>query len=751
MHKSLRFLRSLLAPRLAPAAGTLLLVASALAAAPPKPPVAAARDATDTYFGLAVADPYRYMENMKDPEVVAWMKAQADYANALLKSIPGRDALYNEIVQRGDAVSARVFDVQVVGSKFYYQKRLANENIPKLYVRDGLRGRERLLVDPEKVKAAEGKHSALDYYAPSPDNKYLAYGISPGGSENSVINVLAVATGKPMGDVIDRAQYASPSWLPDGRLIYSRLHKLAESAPVTDRYQNQRVFIHTLGDKPNQDAPLFGAGVSPIARIDSTELVFAANPPGSPYVIALGVNGVQRELRVWAAPLTSLAGAKTPWVQIADTSDEVTDLAVSGDTIYLMTHKDTPRFKVVRTSLVRPDLTNAELTVAPGDAVISGIAAAKDALYVRKMNGGVSELFRVEHAPGARVEPIPLPFAGDIESLTVDQRQRGVAFPLGGWTRFGGFYTYDPKSKRVANTGLQPQGKYDNPADLTATEVKVQAPDGTLVPLSVVHKKGLRLEGTNPTIVYGYGAYGIAQTPFFRPTWLPWFDRGGVLAVAHVRGGGEYGDEWYKAGYKATKPNTWRDAIACAEWLIANKYTAEQQLSIMGGSAGGIFVGRAITDRPALFGAAVAQVPVTDAVRAEFSANGVPNIPEFGTVKTEAGFKGLYAMSPYHWVKDGVKYPAVLLTTGINDPRVDAWQAGKMAARLLAATSSEKPILLRIDYDAGHGLGSTKKQAYEERADTFAFLFWQAGVRGFQPRAVALPHRAAANRYKRKD
>ena len=733
MPRFVRFLRSLLAPPLASTAGTLLVVASAIAAGAPKPPTAPMREVTDTYFGLAVADPYRYMEDMKNPEVVAWMKAQADHANAVLKNIPGRAALYKEIVQRGDAVSARVFDVQIVGAKVYYQKRLANENIPKLYVRDGFRGRERLLVDPERVTSADGKHSALDYYAPSPDNKYLAYGISPGGSENSVINVLEVATGKSTGDVIDRAQYASPSWLPDSRLIYSRLQKLADSAPVTDRYQNQRVFIHRLGDNADNDTPLFGAGVSPIAKIDATELVFAANPPGSSYVIALGINGVQRELRVWAAPLASLAGAKTPWVQIADTADDVTDLAVSGNSIYLLTHKGTPRFKVVRTSLDRPDLARAELIVAPSDAVISGVASAKDALYVRKMNGGISELFRVEHVPGARETPIALPFPGDVESLAVDPRQPGVVFPMGGWTRFGGFYSYDPKSQKVADTGLQPQGKYDNPANLTATEVKIKTPDGTLVPLSIVHKKGLRLDGTNPTIVYGYGAYGVSQTPFFRPTWLPWFDRGGVLAVAHVRGGGEYGDEWYKAGYKATKPNTWRDAIACAECLIANKYTSTRELSIMGGSAGGIFVGRSITEKPALFGAAVAQVPVADAVRAEFSANGVPNIPEFGTVKTEAGFKALYEMSPYQWVKDGVKYPAVLLTTGINDPRVDAWQAGKMTARLLAATSSDKPILLRIDYDAGHGFGSTKKQAYEERADTFAFLLWQAGVKGFQP------------------
>jgi prolyl oligopeptidase len=223
------------------------------------------------------------------------------------------------------------------------------------------------------------------------------------------------------------------------------------------------------------------------------------------------------------------------------------------------------------------------------------------------------------------------------------------------------------------------------------------------------------------------------MTPFYRPTWLPWFDRGGVLAVAHVRGGGEYGEDWYKGGYKASKPNTWRDAIACAEWLVAHKWTSTAKLSIMGGSAGGIFVGRAITERPDLFGAAVAQVPVSDAVRAEFSANGVPNIPEFGTVKTEEGFKALYAMSPYHWVKDGTKYPAVLLTTGINDPRVDAYQAAKMAARLQAATTSGKPVLMRIDYEAGHGFGTTKKQAYAERADTFAFLFREAGVKPFAP------------------
>ena len=713
--------------------GALILIAATAAIAGTTPPVAPIRDVPETYFGVTVADPYRYLENTKDSEVAAWMKAEADYTNAALKAIPGRDKLYREVAQRGDAASARVYDVQIIGNKVYYQKRLASENIGKLYMRDGFSGKERLLVDPDAVKSPEGKHSAIDYYAPSPDNKYLGYGISPGGSEESVLHVIEVATGKPTGDVIDRANFGSPSWLPDGRMIYNRLQKMAQNAPVTDKYQNSRVYVHKLGDDPASDSVLAGAGLSSTVKIEPGDIPIAYKPIGSDYVIVQVYNGTQRELRLWAAPLAALDGEKTPWAKVADVADEVTDSAISGDKIYLLTHKGTPRFKVLRMSLARPDVAAAETAVLPTEAVVTAIAAAKDALYVRKMNGGNSELFRLEYATDAPPKAVALPFVGDLEGIAVDPRVPGIVFSLGGWTRFGGYFRYDSTSSKVIDTRLQPQGSFDNPKNLVATEVKAKAPDGTLIPLSIVHKKGMRLDGANPTIVYGYGAYGISQTPFFRPTWLPWFDRGGVLAVAHVRGGGEYGEDWYKAGYKGTKSNTWRDAIACAEWLIANKYSSPQKMSIMGGSAGGIFVGRSITERPDLFGAAVDQVPVSDTVRFETSANGIPNIPEFGSVKTEEGFKALFAMSSYHWIRDGVKYPAVLVTTGLNDPRVDAWQAAKMAARLQAASASGKPVLLRIDYDAGHGFGSTKKSQYEERADTFAFLFWQAGTKGFQP------------------
>lgn len=715
------------------AVAALTLLAASTVLSQTKPPVAPIRDVPATYFGTSVADPYRYLENLKDPEVAAYVKAEADYTNATLKAIPGRDKLYREVAQRGDAASARVYDVQVSGNKIYYQKRLASENIGKLYVRDGFSGKERLLVDPDAVKSPDGKHSAIDYYGPSPDNKYVGYGISVGGSEESVLHVIEVATGKPTRDIIDRANFGNPSWLPDGRMIYNRLQKMAPNAPVTDKYQNSRVYIHKLGEDPESDTVLIGAGLSPDMKIEPGEIPVAIHPVGSSYVIVQSYNGTQREIKVWAAPLSALAGEKTPWTKVADTADEVNDVQVSGDSIYLLTHKGTPRFKVLRTSLAKPDIAGAETAVAPTESVVTAIATAKDALYVRKMNGGNSELFRLEYAASASLTPVALPFVGDLEGLAADPRQPGVVFALGGWTRFGGYFKYNPGANKVVDTHLQPQGAFDNPTNLVETEVKAKAPDGTLIPMSIVHKKGTKLDGSNPTIVYGYGAYGISQTPFFRPTWLPWFDRGGVLAVTHVRGGGEYGEDWYKAGYKGTKSNTWKDAIACAEWLVANRYTSPPKMSIMGGSAGGIFVGRSITERPELFGAAVDEVPLSDALRFEISANGIPNIPEFGTVKTEEGFKALYAMSAYHWVRDGVKYPAVLVTTGLNDPRVDAWQAAKMAARLQAASASGNAVLLRVDFDAGHGFGSTKKSQYEERADTFAFLLWQAGVKGFQP------------------
>ena len=707
------------------------LTVATFAQAQTPPPAAPVRTVTDTHFGVPVPDPYRYLEDMKNPEAIAWIKAQADFTRATLERIPGRAALLKRIAELGDAVPARVASVEVNNGHYYYLKRLAKENIAKLYVRAGLAGKERLLVDPEAVKDARGRHSAIDYFAPSPDNRYVAYGISPGGSEESVLHVLEVATGKETGEAIDRAQFGPPAWTDDNRLLYNRLPKLAPDAPRSEKFLRSSVYVHAISADPERDRAILGPGVAPGIAFEplSTPIVFTA--PGSDHMIGIVGNGNQREVALYAAPIASLAQGVPAWRRLAGLDDEVTDAALIGGTLYLLTHKNAPHFKVLRLDLAQPE--SASVVVPASDAVITGIAAAKDALYARRMVAGVSDLVRVEHAPGGTAAAIKLPFAGDIDALVADPRQPGALFNTGTWTRFGGYYVYDPGAGAVVDTKLQPQGRYDNPGDLVSTEVKVKSHDGTLVPLSIVHRKGIKLDGTNPTILYGYGAYGISQTPSFRPQYLAWFERGGVFAVAHVRGGGENGEEWYKGGFQQTKPNTWRDAIACAEWLVVNGYTAPAKLAIEGGSQGGIFVGRSITERPDLFGAAIDEVPVSDTVRSSFESNGELDKTEMGTTETEGGFRALLAMSPYHHIRDGVKYPAVLVTTGINDPRVDAWQAAKMAARLQAATVSGKPVLLRVDFDAGHGYGSTKKQRNEELADTLAFLLWQFGVKGYVP------------------
>ena len=314
-----------------------------------------------------------------------------------------------------------------------------------------------------------------------------------------------------------------------------------------------------------------------------------------------------------------------------------------------------------------------------------------------------------------------------------DTRLDGSLLILSSWASSVKIYSYDSQRNVIKDTHLQPVGQFDEPHDLETVELKIPSHDGTLVPLSIVYPKSAKMDGSNPTLLEGYGAYGMAFTANFNRMRLAWFESGGIYAVCHVRGGGEYGEEWHLAGKQATKPNTWKDFIACGQYLVDHKYTSPAHLAGEGGSAGGVLIGRAITERPDLFGAAIIDVGLEDPVRVENTANGIPNIPEFGSTKTEAGFKALYAMSSYDHVEDKTAYPAVMLTTGMNDPRVAPWQSAKMTARLQAATSSGKPVLLRVEYEGGHGgIGGTKKQAEERNADVWSFLLWQLGAREFK-------------------
>jgi prolyl oligopeptidase len=442
------------------------------------------------------------------------------------------------------------------------------------------------------------------------------------------------------------------------------------------------------------------------------------------------IAGVQREVALHTAPLDTIGKPGTPWVKVTGFDDKVTDAVVHGDSLYLLTYRDSTRFSVLRTSLSQPDLKRAPTVIGASQRVIMSLAAAKDALYYEVRDGAVKRLLRRPWT-AAQGQEVRLPLEGSASIMAARPDVQGAILGLSGWTRARQVYSVDASGK-AANTGLQPLGPFGAPAGLVASEVRVKSHDGAMVPLSIIHRADVKLDGSNPTLLYGYGAYGITEEPGFRATRLAWLEKGGVYAVANVRGTAVYGQDWYKAGYKATKPNTWKDFIACAEYLVAQKYTTAQKLGILGGSAGGILVGRAMTERPDLFAAVVPAVGLLDAVRAETTANGIPNIPEFGTVKKEDEFRALLAMSSYHHVREGTAYPAVLLMHGVNDPRVDYWHSSKMAARLQAASTSGKPVLLNLDFDAGHGIGSTKLQRQREIADIYSFIFWQAGHPQFQ-------------------
>jgi prolyl oligopeptidase len=714
------------------------VIALAIAAArgdqssPAAPPVAPVRAVTDDYFGIKIIDPYRYMENLQDPQVRDWIKAQADWAHATLDRIPGRGQLLEDIHKFANASPARVGSVyRLAGGQYFYLKTLASQNVAKLYMRQGLDGAEKLLVDTDQFAAPNGAPAAINFYEPSPDGRFVAYGVSQGGAEIGALRILDVQSGKDTGEIIDRIWDGAVSWRPDNQsFFFTRLQKLDKNSSPLELEQRSKVYLHTVGQSPDQDVPVLGIGLSPRVPIEPVDGPMVATQIGSDYAIGVIGHGVQREITLYVAPLAKV-GTDTPWKKVCDVDADVTDFELHGNDLFVLSHQDAPRFKMLQTSLDHPDLAHAATVVSQGQGVLRGMTAAADALYTTVLDGGVVHALRIPY--GGSAENLKMPYDANVSVYKADPRVPGAVLSLSAWTRAAAIFEYDPQKMQVQATGLQPSGPYDQPADLVSQEVNATSYDGAQVPLSIVMRRATKLDGTNPTQLVAYGAYGIMLDPNFNPGSLAWFNRGGILAVAHVRGGGERGEQWHQAGYKLTKPNTWRDVIAAAQYLIDHKYTSPKFLAVSGGSAGGITVGRTITERPDLFAAATARSGLMNALRAENSANGVENVQEFGSIATLDGFEDLWSMDAYQHVRDGVAYPAVLLTTGINDPRVSPWQSAKMAARLQAATSSGKPILLRIDYTGGHGVGASKRQSEELSADTMAFFLWQFGVSGYQP------------------
>jgi prolyl oligopeptidase len=694
-------------------------------------PATPAGPVVDTLYGTPVPDPYRWLEDAGSDEARAWFMAQGDHARAVLDALPGRADVLARVRAIGAAAPPDISLPREAGGRWFYTVRRAGEPVARGYVRDAWTGEERLLVDPSTVGGTgHTGGNVLHTFRPSPDGRLVLHGVSTGGSEAIVLRVRDVATGRDIDGGIERNRWNMSTWLPDGRsFLYLRLRDLPAEAPPTELFRDIHVRRHRLGELAEAGATVLSAGavglpdrMLPVVDVDARNgLAFGR--------VTFG--GIEYRQAVFVAPLDDVAQGAPAWRPLFSLADSVLAVAARGADLYVLTRKGAPLGRVVRTRLDAPDLAAAEVVLREGAGDLQSLGAALDALYVRGFSEGAFGIHRIPWSgePG----PVSLPPATSVGLLRASPLRPGVIITLDSRSSVPRPYRYNPSIDALEELRLAEPGPFDQHESVVVETVLVPSHDGARVPLSIVRPAGAALDGSMPIMLSGYGAYGIASMTEAAPPYVaelrPWFEAGGATADCHVRGGGYYGAAWHRAGQKATKPNSWLDFIACAEYLVREGYTRPERLVALGISAGGITVGRSITERPELFGAAVVMVGVLDAVRFETTPNGPPNIPEFGSVATEEGFRALLAMSAVHHVRPGTAYPAVLLTAGLNDPRVAAWQPGKMAAALQAATTSGRRVLLRVDEAAGHSpVGDTDDQYRSLMADLIAFMMAATGT-----------------------
>jgi prolyl oligopeptidase len=735
-----------------------LLTLTALAQVPslPAPPSAPKRPIADEYHGVTVSDDYRWLENWDDSAVKQWSAAQNAHARGYLDNLPARPAIKQRFQQLVSAGSVVYFDLQFRGGTLFALKSQPPKQQPLLVALGSAAdpASEKIVFDPN---AASAKGSlAVDFYVPSLDGKLVAIALSENGSEDSVAHVLEVTTGKELPDRVPRVNFAtaggSLDWKADRSGFYYTRYPQGNERPPEDANFYQQVYYHKFGADAHQDTYVIGKDFPRIAEIH-----LRTSDDGR-WLIATVANGDGGQFAHY------LMDATGHWTQITRFEDEVVAVQVaSDDSLDLLSYKNSPRGQILRLPLSHLDLTKADLANAdlanadlaqaqvivpqsagagPDEnarASIESFVAVPGRLYVTDIIGGPSRV-RVFDPQGHPLAGPSLPPISAVDDL-VSIGAGNVLFHSSTYLQPSAWYSFDAASGKSIHTALSQVAPY-NFDDAEVVHEFAVSKDGTRVPLNIIRRKGTKLDGSNPTLLSGYGGYGISEKPFFAGSMARIFlDQGGVYVVTNIRGGGEYGQEWHKAGNLTHKQNVFDDFIACAQHLIDRKYTSPAHLAIMGGSNGGLLMGAALTQRPDLFRAVVSFVGIYDMLRVELDPNGEFNTTEFGTVKNRDQFQALYTYSPYHHVKDGTVYPAVLFLTGENDHRVNPLHSRKMTARLQAAKGSNHPILLRTSSNSGHGIGTALDEQIEERTDAISFLFDQLAIK-YVPVAISLPGKA---------
>ena len=694
------------------------LAAVGAGAGEPQYPPTAKRPVTDTYHGVSVTEDYRWLEDDASPEVKRWVAEQNAATRAYLDAIPQRAAIAARVAELLRTAPVRRFGFRYRGHTLFALKIEPPKNQPILVALPAsgdIRG-ERIVLDPNTLDPSG--RTTIDFFTPSFDGRRVAVSLSKNGSEDGTAYVIDVATGRRLPDEIPGVNYptggGSIEWTADGRGFYYTRYPHAGERPPEDRHFFQQVYLHTLGSPPKNDRYVIGRGFPRIA-----EIALSASRDGR-YLLATVRNGDGGEI---AYHLRSPDGR---WRPVAGFTDGLKTLRFGGDgVLYGMSVKDAPLGRILAIPVARPSLANAHVLVAEGKMVAEDVLATRSRVYVTFRDGGPS-LVKIYSRSGQPLRELATPPASSVyvaEALDGDD----VLVSTMSYVQPRTVARYDARAHRLIATELD--GSYPfNLDDAVVERGFAVSKDGTRVPVTVVRRKDAKLDGDNPTLLYGYGGYGITMTPYFSPLLRLWLDYGGAYAVAGVRGGGEYGEPWHLAGNLTHKQNVFDDFAAALELLIERKLTRPDKLAIMGGSNGGLLMGATLVQHPELVRAVVSHVGFYDALRWELQPNGAFNVTEFGTVKDPDQFRALYAYSPYRNVRDGVAYPAALLAAGDNDGRVAPYESRKMAARLQAASSSSRPILLRTEAAAGHGIGTALSTRIEEESDVYGFLVDQLGM-----------------------
>lgn len=684
---------------------------------------------TDTYFGVTYTDTYRWLEDLKNPEVLTWFKEQAKLTNRTMSKINGRDALVAEW-KKLDKLQPPIYYYPIKEmNRIFYQKRMPGEKVSKVYYREGMEGEEQLLFDPLTFVA--GKILSVQQILPSHDAKKLAIAYSESGAEVATIQILDVDNKVFLTDYIDVSS-GIYSWSFDNNaLLYGWINS-ADNTDPTSRL-NPKTKLHVLGTNPKTDVDFFSNASYTALNMEAKVYPFSYLSKDSKDYLFSGQGSVEREMNLYYAPIGQFNSGAIQWKMLCNSEDKlVRGMDIDGNKVYAITYKDAKNYKLVSTDLRNPDWERAK-TIAPEQKskTLEYFVRCKDYLLLVYSDGVNNELYKY-HLNEDITTAVKLPFSGVVDVSCMDTKTNECRLSIISWNKPFTEFWFNASNDTFGESPFNKPAVYPEAyTNLIVEELEVPGHDGVMIPLSIIYQKGMKKDGSNVCLMDSYGAYGISMTPWFDVKENSLAVKGVIIAIPHVRGGSEKGQDWYKGGYKTTKPNTWKDLISCAEYLIESGYTSANRLAGTGTSAGGILISRAITERPDLFAAAICNVGCANTMRGEFSANGPVNIPEFGTVTIEEECKALYEMDGMHHVKAGVNYPAVISIAGWNDPRVVAWQPGKFAAAMQNATASNKPVLLKVNYDNGH-FTEDKEVTFANFADQFAFVLWQCGHPDFQ-------------------